>query len=467
MIKQAITKYGIAEGIAVNDECMLFRGIPYTAPPVGELRFRPPKPPHPWNGIRKCDVWSAVCPQDTNHTPDSPYGIEFYSENYPPHMDEDCLFLNIWTPAKDKEDRLPVMMWLHGGGVQNGYGHEMEFDGEALARRGVILITVNYRLNLFGFFAHELLTEESGHNASGNYGIMDQIQALRWIRENISAFGGNPDNITVFGQSGGGRSTQALCCSPLSKGLLQHAAIHSAGGVLTGLGRIGRRLLEERGAKFFSMFDLRTLAQIRALPWERLLEMFLEYTRETGSIFNGFNICSDGWVLPESMEDTVIQGHHHDIDYLIGCTISEAEHNFGASDFNMCASLRAMAHCQIKQGRKPMYLYVFERHLPGIRENAFIDEAFHSAELWYLFGTLKRCWRPFTPGDYKLSEEMMDYWTNFAKTGNPNGDGLTEWLPYTRPAFLELALSTNGCKMKDYSMDGRMEQLENELLNRK
>lgn len=467
MLTQVKTKYGIVEGIAANEACMLFKGIPYAAPPVGERRFREPQPPTPWDGVRKCDTWGAACPQETPHTPDTPYGIEFYSgEDYPPKMDEDCLFLNIWTPAKTEDEKLPVMVWLHGGGVQGGYSHEMEFDGEALAKRGVILVTVNYRLNVFGFFVHKLLTEESPHHASGNYGIMDQIQALKWIKENISAFGGDPGNITLFGQSGGGRSTQAVCCSPISKGLIQHAAIHSAGGIITSMGRVDRELLEARGQKFFDMFGIKTLEELRALPWPKLKEMFAEYSKEVG-MAGGFNICTDGYVLPESMEDTVINGHHHDIDYIIGCTISEVHRVFGESNFNMCAALRGMAHCQVKQGKTPIHMFVFDRPLPGVREHAFVNEAFHSAELWYVFGTQDRCWRPFTEEDHKLSEQMMDYWTNFAKTGDPNGDGLPEWKAYNEPDFLALALRAEGRAMADYGMDGKMDQLESELLNQK
>ncbi len=467
MLKQATTKYGVLEGVALEDSCTVFRGIPYAAPPVGALRFREPMPPAPWEGVRKCCAWGAACPQETPHTADSPYGIEFYlGDDYPPKMDEDCLFLNIWTAAEQADEKRPVMVWLHGGGVQNGYGHEIEFDGEALAKRGVILVTVQYRLNIFGFFAHRLLTEESPHRASGNYGIMDQIQALKWIRENISAFGGDPENVTVFGQSGGGRSTQAICCSPLSKGLVRHAAIHSAGGIMTAMGRVDREVLEARGDRFFSMFGLKTLEDLRALPWQKLKEMFAAYSKEAG-MAGGFNICTDGYVLPESMEDAVINGHHHDIDYIVGCTVSEVHRVFGESKFNLCAALRGMAHCQIEQGRRPMHMFVFERLLPGERAHAFVNEAFHSCELWYVFGTLDRCWRPFTKADYELSEKMMGYWTNFAKTGDPNGKGLPRWEPYEDPDRLALALRTDGCVMRDYGMDGKMDRLEAELLAKK
>lgn len=465
MLLKVKTNYGYVEGCIVNDSCTLFKGIPYAAPPIGERRFREPIPPTPWEGVRECDTWGNACPQSFHHTPDSPYGIEFYTDcEYPPQMNEDCLYLNIWTPASASDDKLPVMMWIHGGGVQDGYGHEMEFDGEALTRRGVILITINYRLNIFGFFCHPELTAESPHHACGNYGIMDQIQALHWIKENINAFGGDPENIMVFGQSGGGRSTQALSCSPLTKGLIQHAAIHSAGGVLTGFGRLYRKQLEERGVHFCQMNHISSLSELRTLPWQELRQMFMNYHNEAG-MHGGFNICADGYVLPLTLEDSVLTGVQHDIDYIIGCTIDEILHNFGDSKVNMAASQRAWGRCQYMQGKKPAYMFCFDRPLPGIRENAFINTAFHSAELWYVFGTLKRCWRPFSKEDYQLSELMMDYWTNFAKTGNPNSEKLPNWEPFTEPAKEMLDFSIDGTKMKAFDLDGMMVEMEDFLMS--
>ena len=468
-MKRVFTKYGILEGVLANEDCVLFKGVPYAAPPVGELRFRAPEPPIPWEGIRQCDSWGPVCPQYMGFTPDSPYGIEFYSENdYPPSMDENCLYLNIWTPAKTPEDKLPVMMWMHGGGVQTGYSHEIEFDGEALAKRGIVVVTINYRLNIFGFFAHKELTEESPYHASGNYGIMDQIQALKWIHENIAAFGGDPDNVTAFGQSGGGRSTQSLACSPLTKGILHHAIIQSAGGILTGFGRLYREQLEERGEKFLQKTGIPDIAALRRVPWDELNRIFHEYSMEAGRD-GGFNICADGWVLPETMEDTVLNGHHSDIDYIIGCTVEEIFPVPGPSGRvnTMGAAVRGMARINDEMGRKPMYMYCFERKLPGVREHAFVDLAFHSSELWYMFGTMKRCWRPFTEADFRLSEEMLDYWSNFAKTGDPNGEGLPEWKPYQAPEYLEMALSAEGCHMKDYDTDGSLREAEDRLITLK
>ena len=487
MLQQVTTKYGVLEGVKANESCMLFKGVPYAAPPVGELRFHEPLPPIPWDGIRKCDTWGPACPQNTHFTDHDPYGIEFYSEDdYPPVMNEDCLYLNIWTPAKSPDEKLPVMMWMHGGGVQSGYSHEIEFDGEALAKRGVIVITINYRLNIFGYFALKELTEESEHHSSGNYGLQDQIQALRWIHENIAAFGGDPDNVMAFGQSGGGRSTQALACSPLTKGILHHVAIHSAGGILTGFGRMYREDLEKRGQKFMDMFHIPDVKALRAIPWEELNQKFDEYAKTVG-MFEGFNICCDGWVLPEAPEDTILNGHHNDIDYIIGCTIEEISSMIGLGGrMNpMGASVRGMARVNFEQGRKPMYMYCFERKLPGVRENAFVNLAFHSSELWYVFGTMNRCWRPFEEKDYILSEQMMDYWTNFAKTGDPNRSGkedassdhlsgntstperaydLPVWEPCTAPDYLEMALSTEGCHMKNYDPDGEIRKIEEQLV---
>ena len=204
---------------------------------------------------------------------------------------------------------------------------------------------------------------------------------------------------------------------------------------MTAMGRVDRELLEERGQKFFEKLGLKTLEELRA----QLKEMFAEYSKDVG-MAGGFNICTDGYVLPESMENTVISGHHQDIDYIVGCMVSEVHRVFGESNFNMCAPLRGMVHCQGKQGKKPMHMYMFERALPGVREHAFVDEAFYSAELRYVFGTLDRCWRPFTAEDRQLSERMMDYWTNFAKTGNPNGPGIG-------------AIKLNNNKMMDIQTD--------------
>lgn len=432
------TKCGLVEGVA-GKGFTLFQGIPYAAPPVGPLRFQRPQPPLPWKGVRRCDTWGPACPQKCSHTPGgSPWAVEFYYRDYPPKMDEDCLYLNIWTPAETGDEKLPVMMWIHGGGAQEGYGYELEFDGEKLCEKGVILVTINYRLNIFGFFSHPDLSRENSEHASGNYGIMDQRMALLWIKENIAAFGGDPENVTVFGQSGGGRSTQALSCSPHTAGLFQHAAIHSAGGTRTGFGRISQKEQEQRGVNFMEACKISSIEELRDMPWQKLAETFYTYEKTAGRDA-GFNIGTDGYMLTEAMEDAVLNGHQHDIDYIIGCTIEETGISGPADEpnrFCMFDVQKDWAQHAYQQGKKPMYVFNFDRRLPGKKEGAFENVAFHSCDLWYVFGTLDRCWRPLTEGDRELSDRMIAYWTNFAKTGNPNGESLEPWKPFGKEEFV-------------------------------
>ena len=422
------TAFGTVQGTEEKEGMTLFRGIPYAAPPVGARRFRPPEPPMPWQGIRKCAEWGAACAQPTPHTPQTPYGVEFYfGGDYPPAMDEDCLYLNLWTPAASETEKLPVMLWLHGGGAQTGYGHEREFDGTSLCTQGVILITINYRLNLFGFFAHPELSAENAFGASGNYGLMDQIQALRWIRENVHAFGGDADNITLFGQSSGGRAVQALCCSPLTKGWIHHAVIQSAGRSRPSSDCISLREAEENGISFMREYGISSIAGMREIPWQQLLLWMGDYFARNG-FARAFTYCTDGFVLKKSMEDSLRNGHEHEMDYMIGHTAEEVAAS-SPGETSIGQFQLAWAQRRAKSGRGKMYVYRFARKLPGRKAYSFHDEAFHSAELWYVFGTLERSWRPFTAADAELSRRMVRYWTNFAKNGNPNEDGLSPWQP--------------------------------------
>lgn len=447
MLQYVSTKYGQLEGTVSPRGYTLFKGVPYAAPPVGKMRWKPSVDPAPWDGIRACDQWGNACLQAvTMDDPTAGYGKEFYDTgDYPPRMDEDCLYLNIWTPAQDPGEKLPVMMWIHGGGVQTGFSHELEFDGDGFCQRGVILVTVNYRLNIFGYFAHPELTLESPQGASGNYGLLDQIQALRWIHENIAAFGGDPDRVTVFGQSGGGRSTQAISCSPLAKGLAHRAIVQSAGGLQTAMGRLPREELERRGVDFMNYTGCQNLAQLRLLPARQLLELFNQYTQPVNGDFRaamqkGFNISTDGYALPLSMEDSLREGTQGNLDYLLGCTTGDMG--------SMLQSLAGWAQLQVTQGKKPAYLYQFSRNLPTDNPSnpKELKGAFHSSDLWYTFGTLGRCWRPMTPGDYQLSQTMADAWANFAKTGNPNGEGAPHWDTYNpaAPAMMVFNVAEEG-----------------------
>ncbi len=419
---------GKISGVTENG-VSVYKGIPYAAPPVGDLRWKQPQPVKHWKGVKACDKFGPASLQGGS-AEGSFYWKEFY-QGGAPEKSEDCLYLNVWTPAAGTNKKLPVMVWIHGGAFMNGYGYEIEFGGEAMAAKDVILVTLNYRLGMCGFLAHPLLNEENGGNGSGNYGLYDQIAAIKWVHKNIAAFGGDPDNITVFGQSAGARSVQTLISSPLTKGLISKAIIQSGGG-LNGI--IGDTTLESAEAKGKAMWDasgMTTLEQMRACPADKFNEVLGNYMKSQKS-FGGFPYgpCIDGTLLTAPTDEIAESGKELNIPYMIGYTsedITPDVMNKAAIDWSLLLE---------SQGRKPAYVYLFSRDLPGednMQAGGFGDMkgAFHSAELWYVFGTLGRCWRPMEAHDYELSEKMVSYWTNFAKTGNPNGEGLPEWTPCT------------------------------------
>lgn len=420
---------GQIEGVVDAEGVAVYKGIPYAAPPVGDLRWKQPQPVQPWQGVRKCDKFGTASLQGGQEE-GSFYWKEFYQDGNP-EMSEDCLYLNVWTPAAGKDSRLPVMFWIHGGAFQNGFGHEIEFDGDAFAKKGVVLVTINYRLGMCGFLAHPLLTAENGGKGSGNYGLFDQLAALKWVKKNIAAFGGDPDNVTVFGQSAGAGSVQSLISSPLTKGYIQRAIIQSGGGLG---GIISTKSLADVAATGKAMWDasgMTTLEQMRACPADRFQEIMMNYMKQQKT-FNGmpYSPCVDGELLTASVYEAAISGQELDIPYMIGYTSGDLgpdRMKKSAVDWSLLLE---------KQGRKPAYVYCFSRDLPGEDLKApngspIMPGAFHSSELWYVFGTLDKCWRPMEKGDYELSERMVSYWTNFAKTGNPNGEGLPEWKPCT------------------------------------
>lgn len=409
----------------------IYKGIPYAAPPVGDLRWKQPQPVKPWKGIRQCDTFGAASLQG-DLTPGSFYWKEFY-QGGDPKRSEDCLYLNVWTPAAGKpEAKLPVIFWIHGGAYMGGYGHEIEFGGDAYAKKGVILVTINYRLGMCGFLAHPLLTAENNSKGSGNYGLFDQLAALKWVKRNISAFGGNPDNITVMGQSAGAGSVQALISSPLTKGLIQRAIIQSGGGLGGIISAKSLKEAEKQGSDMWKAAGISTLEEMRAYPAEKFQEVLMKYMQQQKSFGLPYSPCVDGELLTAPLDETARNGQELDIPYLIGYTSEDMMPEVmkkAATDWSLLLE---------QQGRKPAYVYCFSRDLPGedmpSSQGAFGDMkgAFHSSELWYTFGTLGKCWRPMEKADYELSERMVSYWTNFAKTGNPNGEGLPQWEPCTK-----------------------------------
>ena len=400
---------GKIQGILTDSsQVIVYKGIPYAAPPVGDLRWQAPQPVPAWDGVKICDTFGPIAWQPGN-APGTFYGDEFYWEGTP-EQSEDCLYLNVWAPAgtAGKADaKLPVAMWIHGGAYMNGYGYEVTMDGDAWARRGVILVTINYRLGTFGFLSHPELTAEQGQ--SGNYGTMDQIAALQWVHDNIAQFGGDPANITIFGQSAGAMSVKTLLISPMSKGLMAKAIIQSGGGIgVRGLSpdnEVPQAFYDEQGKALTDAGGLTTLAEMRAASAQTIFDL-------SQKRFVMLSPHNDGKVLTEDFDHALYDGSIAQVPIMIGYNKDDMGILAGASVDNFCA-VRDSLGC-------PVYEYEFLRELPTDEAHpASASGAFHSAELWYMFGTLKNSWRPFTEADYKLSDEMVDAWTAFCRTGNP------------------------------------------------
>ena len=421
---------GEIQGVTVPTKGVYaYKGIPYAAPPVGENRWREPQPVIPWSGVKIADTFGAPAPQ-AKHSSDSFYGKEFFWQG-DPEFNENCLFLNVWTPAPGKTSKkLPVAMWIHGGAFTGGWGTEPEMDGEAWAERGVVLVTINYRLGIFGFFAHPELSAESAHHVSGNYGILDQIAAIKWIKNNIAQFGGDPDNIMIFGQSAGAMSVQSLVASPLAKNLIAKAVIESGGGI-SDRPVMGGSALADAEAKGKALMDfggLDNLSKMRAVSYDSLMALNSKYARETKQRV-GFSPIIDNYLSTTDFSSAAKAGTIANVPYMIGSTMDDMGTLAKGND--------TFALLRQQQGGKA-YTYQFARPLPGDSAGAF-----HSSELWYIFHTLGRSWRPFTKADDALSIEMVNAWTNFAIYNDPNGKGNKVWTPYTTetPQFMVFKLN--------------------------
>lgn len=421
----------------------VYKGIPYAAPPIGELRWKAPQPVIPWEGVRVCDSWGPAAmqpPKATDvETPVKEYGQidyakEFYNQDGDPPFSEDCLYLNVWTPSKARAgDKLPVAFWIHGGAFMGGWGYEREFGGDQYSLKDVILVSINYRLGILGFLAHPALSEENPEGISGNYGMLDQIAALEWVRNNIEAFGGDPDNITIFGQSAGAMSVRNLLCSPMTEGMIAKAIIQSGGG-LSNESRTLVPTLRESESLGSGLFSGKTLDEMREMDYSQLQQAFIQYCRENQT-FIMLQPCIDGKVLAGDLKAVIDAGKLPDIPYMAGCTRDDMAFTRMGPDFpNFSTEIQ-------KHGIKPAYIYEFYHRLPGDKAGAF-----HSSELWYMFGTLDRCWRPMEDADRELSERMVTYWTNFMKTGDPNLpvkegqalEGQSEWRPCTTDEVMRL-----------------------------
>jgi para-nitrobenzyl esterase len=487
MIDSATTRQGRVSGVATPSGTA-FLGIPYAAPPVGELRWRPPHDPLPWQGSRAADRFSPVAMQF------APAPNSLYHPGALPQS-EDCLTLNVWTGAEDRSARRPVMVWFHLGAFMFGSSSNTTapdgkhlFDGSALAALGVVVVTVNYRLGRLGFLAHPLLTAASEHRASGNYGFMDQVAALRWVRDNIAEFGGDPDNVTIFGVSAGSASCSMHMASPLSRGLF-HRAIAGSGGFMgpksADSGLFDRLLdlpsAERRGMQVSEALGVATLDGLRALPAEAIMAAPIHmepgpwYMESIGGLVGegaadtSYPIV-DGHALPDSPGAIIGAGRHNDVPLLTGSTLDDrsglprienladyeaylredmadladaALRAWPASDDGSAARASGdlladrvfgwqnwtWANLAARHGSRPVFYYDWA-YAPPIPDGRYIESGFgavHAAEMPYVFRNLGAYDWAWTEADETIADRISRYWVNFASSGDPNGEGLPAW----------------------------------------
>ena len=438
-----------------TDGVRSFKGIPFAAAPVGDLRWKPPQPVPAWNGIKHADAFGPPCVQ----TP-SPTG-SIYAMN-PVPQSEDCLSLNVWTTASGGDKR-PVMVWIHGGAWTRGGSSIPTYDGAALAKKGVVVVSVNYRLGVLGFLAHPELTAESPNHSSGNYAILDHVAALKWVQRNIASFGGNPANVTIFGESAGSWSVNTTQATPLAKGLF-HKAIGESGGQFARTPRLAD--VEQGGVALATALGVDSLKALRATPADKLVTV--------PSFRTSINV--DGWVLPEDVHSTFAHQKQNNVPVLVGSNANEwttlgnpatfprtladfhkrmdvqfpglakeLDEAYPASaDADIAGVMLALGRDQIfslemrtwarmvtASGMKA-FLYQFTHVPPGPESQA--RGAYHAAEIRYVFANLKNPAFAFTDADRQLADAMSSYWVNFAATSDPNGKSLPTWSPYTASA---------------------------------
>nr|WP_199077526.1 carboxylesterase family protein [Pedobacter sp. ASV19] len=445
---------GLLAGTSSPDgKIQAFKGIPYAAPPIGNLRWKAPQAPKHWQGIRAADQYGNSAMQTTAAR--NPWTAEFINDQ---PVSEDCLYLNIWTPKHQKGESLAVLVYIHGGGYVEGSGSTAISNGENLARKGIIVININYRLGIFGFFAHPELSRESAHHSSGNYGLMDQMAALKWIQKNIASFGGDPKRVTVCGQSAGAGCVHDLIASPLTKGLMSGGIAQSGSDLVPRTPMLTLSQAEKACSDFTNSLGMSSLKQLRDLSAEELLA----YTKKLPGVLRPI---IDGWFLPKSVPVIYLQGKQNPVPVLTGINADEgsAKSNYGkipaeefqkqnrqiygvlyedfehfypahtdseagtsqvesARDFGLASTyLWAVGYSKMAHA----YTYYFNHPIPWPEFPQY--GAFHSSEIPYVFNNLNKLMRPWTPADRQISEMMSSYWVNFVNKGDPNGPGLPLW----------------------------------------
>ena len=461
MLREVEVENGRLRGIPSADpRVTIFKGVPYAASPVGKNRWRAPQPAENWEGVREAYTFAPISIQDQPGIGDDVYCKEWHVDKDIP-MDEDCLYLNVWTPANSADEKLPVLVWFFGGAFQWGYTPEMEFDGERLARRGIIVVSVNYRLALMGFFAHPEITKECP-DAPANFGLLDQQAGLHWVYRNIASFGGDPEKITIAGQSAGGGSTlQQLTCEA-NKHIVKGAVIMS--GMIDMEGQKGDIFkpidlseAEKRGEEFFDFIGVKSLEEARAMDAFKLRDLYAEFSpmefapdsppdmsKKMFPIMDGKNYVGDPL-------KRMAAGECPDVPIMTGYTSDEFTFDgVNTVKRSIYKSLDAALSADKEKGyNRDFYCYCFDPDIPG-EDN---PGTFHSVDLWFWFESISKCWRPFRGRHYDLARQMASYFANFVKTGNPNGvddDGtaMPEWRKYDSENKTEMVMTKDGPVLK-------------------
>lgn len=449
----ATTENGSVSGYKTGDIC-IYKGIPFAAPPVGDLRWKAPQPVKNWAGVLKCDKFSAS-PMQRKPVPFMMWTEEFITP--PGNLSEDCLYLNIWSPAKSPNDKLPVFVWIYGGGFSSGSAACAVYDGEEMSKKGIIYVSINYRVGVLGFLVHPELNNESENKVSGNYGLLDQVAALKWVNRNIEAFGGDPQKVTIAGQSAGSMSVCALVASPVTKGLFR-GAIAQSGGILADFMNRSFADAEKAGLSFMGKMKALSISDLRKKSAE---ELFAEG--------GNFSPVSDGYMIPKDVFEAFKTRKFNDVAMLAGWVtgdgslmgeqkmtpekyIEQAITKYGEKseeylklfpgttneevaaslkELNLMAFAAMPAYLWAGYNKNKAYLYQFS-HVPVDKPDFPNYGAFHTSEVPFALHTLHLWKRPWRDVDYAVEKTMNNYWVNFVTTGDPNGSGLPEWTTYKK-----------------------------------